>query len=56
MAGVLHTRQRIYNERLVLDPEAFKNMLEESEPSLKGFFNQLVAGTNPQLIIKIRND
>lgn len=48
MAGVLYTRQRIYNEKPILNPEEFKKMLEEAEPSLKGFFDQLVAGTNPQ--------
>ncbi|RIB07071.1 hypothetical protein C2G38_2147748 [Gigaspora rosea] len=48
MAWVLYTRQRSYSERPILDPEEFKKMLEESEPSLKGFFDQLVAGTNPQ--------
>ena len=50
MAGVLYTRQHInmYNERPLLDPEDFKNMLEGAEPLLKGFFDELVAGTNPQ--------
>ena len=38
----------MYNERPILDPEEFVRMLEEAEPSLKGFFGQLVAGTNPQ--------
>lgn len=56
MAGVLYTRQRMYNERPVLDPEEFKRMLEEAEPSLKGFFDQLVAGTNPQTKSHITND
>src|SRR5438067_9331294 len=46
MVGVLYTRQRVYNERPIFDPEEFKKMLEEAEPSLKGFFDQLVAGTN----------
>ena len=48
MAGVLYTRQRVYNESLILDPEKFTKMLEEAEPLLKGFFNQLVVRTNPQ--------
>ena len=56
MAGVLYTRQRMYNERPVLDPEEFKRMLEEAEPSLKGFFDQLVAGTNPQTKSYMTND
>jgi hypothetical protein len=46
----------MYNERPVLDPEEFKRMLEEAEPSLKGFFDQLVAGTNPQTKSHITND
>jgi len=48
MAGVLYTRQRSLNEKPILDPDEFKKMLEESVPALKGFFNQLVSGTNPQ--------
>ena len=31
-------------------------MLEEAEPSLKGFFDQLVAGTNPQTKSYMTND
>ena len=31
-------------------------MLEEAEPSLKGFFDQLVAGTNPQTKRYMTND
>lgn len=46
----------MYNERPVLDPEEFKRMLEEAEPSLKGFFDQLVAGTNPQTKSYMTND
>jgi hypothetical protein len=56
MAGVLYTRQRVYNERPILDPEEFTKMLEEAEPSLKGFFNQLVAGTNPQAKNNMTNE
>jgi hypothetical protein len=48
MAGVLYTRQRVYDKKSILDPEEFKKMLEEAEPSLKGFFDQLVVGTNLQ--------
>ena len=32
----------------ILDPDEFKGMLESAEPSLKGFFDQLYFGTNPQ--------
>ncbi|CAG8663745.1 812_t:CDS:2, partial [Ambispora gerdemannii] len=56
MAGVLYTRQRVYNERPILDPKEFKKMLEEAEPSLKGFFDQLVAGTNPQVKNHMTNE
>ena len=48
MAGVLYTRRRSSKEKPILDPDKFKEMLEESEPALKGFFDQLVSGTNPQ--------
>ena len=56
MAGVLYTRQRVYNEKLIFDPEEFKKILEESEPSLKGFFDQLVAGTNPKTKSHLTNE
>ena len=47
MAGILYVRQRINNETPILDPDEFKAMLENTEPSLKGFFDSLYAGTNP---------
>jgi hypothetical protein len=53
---VLYTRQRVYNEKPILDPEEFKKILEESEPSLRGFFDQLVAGTNPQAKSHMTNE
>jgi len=56
MAGVLYTRQRVYNKRPILDPEDFKKMFEEAEPSLKGFFSQLVAGTNPHSKSQMTNE
>lgn len=56
MAGVLYTRQHVYNERPILDPEKFKQMLENAEPSLRGFFDQLVARTNPQAKSNITNE
>ncbi len=56
MAGVLYTRQRVYNESLILDPEEFTKMLEEAEPLLKGFFNQLVVRTNPQTKNNMTNE
>ncbi len=48
MSGVLYTRQRVFNEKTILDPEDFKNMLEKAELSLNSFFDQLVARINPQ--------
>jgi len=48
MAGVLYMRQRVNNEKPILEPDEFNKMLEEAEPALKGFFNQLYAGTNPK--------
>jgi hypothetical protein len=56
MAGVLYTRQRSLKEKPILDPDKFKEMLEESEPTLKGFFDQLVSGTNPQTKSHMTND
>ena len=41
MAGVLYIRQRINKESPVLEPDEFKAMLENTEPSLKGFFDSL---------------
>lgn len=48
MAGVLYMKQRVNNEKPILEPDEFNRMLEEAEPALKGFFNQLYAGTNPR--------
>src|SRR6266511_2285895 len=48
MAGVLFTKQRKECKDPILDPDEFKGMLESAEPSLKGFFDQLYFGTNPQ--------
>ncbi|CAG8574560.1 25996_t:CDS:2 [Gigaspora rosea] len=35
MTGVLYTRQRIFNEKPILDPKEFKKMLEKAELLLK---------------------
>ena len=48
MAGVLFTEQGKEYKDPILDPDEFKGMLESAEPSLKGFFDQLYLGTNPQ--------
>ena len=56
MLGVLYIRQRVYHEKPILNLEEFKKMLEKAEPSLKGFFDQLVAGTNPQAKSHMTNE
>ncbi|RIB18484.1 hypothetical protein C2G38_2184463, partial [Gigaspora rosea] len=56
MAGVLYTRQHVYNEKPIFNPDEFKKILEESEPLLRGFFDQLVAGTNPQAKSHMTNE
>ena len=38
MAGILYIRQRVNNEKPILEPDEFNKMLEEAEPALKGFF------------------
>jgi hypothetical protein len=45
----------------VHDPDEFKEMLEGEEPKLQGFFDDLIARTNPQkkvlrLISRIKNN
>jgi len=47
MANVLYIKQRKENQQPILDPNEFKTMLENAEPSLANFFDQLYAGTNP---------
>ena len=56
MAGVLYTRQRVYNEKPTFNPDEFKRMIEEAEPTLKGLFNQLYAGTNPRAKSTMTNE
>ncbi|KAF0406174.1 hypothetical protein F8M41_008876 [Gigaspora margarita] len=41
MTKVLYKRQRKEDQLLELDPDNFEKMLESTEPSLKGFFNEL---------------
>ena len=48
MSNVLYKKQRKDGEKLIYDPDEFKKMLEEEEPKLRGFFDELVASTNPQ--------
>lgn len=56
MAGVLYVRQGVNNEIPILEPDEFKVMLENTEPSLKGFFDSLYAGTNPASKSHITNE
>ena len=48
MSNVLYKKQRKDQEKPIYDPDEFKEMLEREEPKLQGFFNELIAGTNPQ--------
>jgi len=42
LSALLYKRQRNLNLNIELDPEDFKNMIEENEPKLKGFFDELI--------------
>ena len=48
MSNVLYKKQHKDQEKSIYDPDEFKEMLEREEPKLQGFFNELIAGTNPQ--------
>ena len=50
---------KIEKTKPIYDPNEFKQMLEKEEPKLQGFFDELVASTNPQkksLIINQQNE
>ena len=49
MSNVLYKKQHKSEEKPIYDPDKFKKMLEEEEPKLQGFFDELIAGTNPQI-------
>jgi hypothetical protein len=51
----LYKKQREDGEKPIYDPDEFKKMLEEEEPKLQGFFDELVASTNPQMKSPITN-
>ncbi|RIA96393.1 hypothetical protein C1645_815411 [Glomus cerebriforme] len=55
MSRVLYKKQRKDGEVLTYDPDEFRKMLEENEPKLQGFFDELVASTNPQKKSSITN-
>jgi hypothetical protein len=46
----------VNNETPILEPGAFNRMLEETEPELRGFFDQLYKGTNPGSKSNITNE
>ena len=48
MSDILYKKQHKNGKRPIYDPDEFKKMLEKEEPKLQGFFNKLVASTNPQ--------
>jgi hypothetical protein len=47
MTKVLYEKQRKENTTLELDPNNFQTMLENAEPLLKGFFNELYNSFTP---------
>ena len=49
MSNVLYKKQRKDGEKPIYDPDEFKKMLEEEEPKLQGFFDELISSTNPQM-------
>ena len=48
MSSILYKNQRSFKQKPIYDPDEFKEMLEREELKLQGFFNELIAGTNPQ--------
>jgi len=49
MSNVLYKKQGKDGEKPIYDPDEFKKMLEEEEPKLQGFFDELIFSTNPQM-------
>ena len=48
MSSVLYKKQCKDGEKPIYDPDKFQEMLEREEPKLQGFFEELIASTNPQ--------
>ena len=48
MSNILYKKQCKDGEKPIYEPDEFKKMLEKEEPKLQGFFDELVACTNPQ--------
>ena len=49
MSNILYKKQCKDGEKPIYDPDEFKKMLEEEEPKLQGFFDELISSTNPQM-------
>ena len=48
MTKILYDKQRKENQILELDPNRFQTLLENAEPLLKGFFNELYNSFIPE--------
>jgi hypothetical protein len=48
MSSILYKKQHKDGEKPIYDPDEFKKIIEKEEPILQGFFDELVASTNPQ--------
>ena len=55
MSSILYKKQHKDKEKPIYDPNEFKEMLEREEPRLQGFFEELVASTNPHKKNSITN-
>ena len=44
----IESNAKIEKTKPIYDPNEFKQMLEKEEPKLQGFFDELIASTNPQ--------
>ena len=44
MSNILYKNQRILGQKIIYDPNEFKNMLEEGNADLIGFFDELYQG------------
>ncbi len=48
ISNILYKKQCKDKEKPIYDPNEFRKMLEKEELKLQEFFNELIAGTNPQ--------
>ena len=55
MSSILYNKQHKDKEKPIYDPNKFKEMLEKEESRLQGFFEELVASTNPHKKNSITN-